>query len=143
MPFEWTSELDCKAIELYKQKGCAVAAEFLEISRSTLYKRLDELGVPRNSRMKRLSYEGMGKRKTTLNPNPITHLTKSLICSAVIRGESERQIAADTNRDIEQIKEVLEECRQSGFYEYIRKNMMTGGNPRSANHSCCRKCSGA
>lgn len=48
------------------------------------------------------------------NQNPVTSATETLVCSAVIRGETVEAIARDTERSLEQVQGVLDRCMASG-----------------------------
>lgn len=57
--------------------------------------------------------------KFKLNPNPITECTKTIVCSAIIRGESVDNLSKDIGRTPEQIQNILAECKANGKYKFI------------------------
>ena len=58
-------------------------------------------------------------RKNTLkeNPNPVTMLTRKLICRYDFEGLNEKQIFALLGRPAQLQKRVIDECKKSGEYE--------------------------
>ena len=76
------------------------------------------------------------------NQNPVTSATETLVCSAVIRGETVEDIARDTERSLEQVQCVLDRCMASGKYDAIRRSMDAGAGFYGRDHSAGRLCAG-
>ena len=119
--------------EHYATGNVREIAEHIGYDARDVYARAKVLGLTR--RRKALSCEqrckiakaAAQKRKIRgANQNPVTSATETLVCSAVIRGETVEDIARDTERSLEQVQGVLDRCMASGKYDAIRRSMDAG-----------------
>ena len=75
-----------------------------------------------------------------INDEPVTSATIAVVYPAYLRGESAEQIAIDTFRTVEQVKEIIEKCERSKKCEFFRnKDDMT--RYYGENHAPMRHCS--
>lgn len=60
------------------------------------------------------------RKRIGKNTYPVTHATRTLICSCALSGYTSEQTAMLTERSIEQVEEILQECKENGWFAMIK-----------------------
>lgn len=145
---EWTPEKEGYLKENYGTGKLVDMAKHLECTEAQIKWKAQRLGLKRTkkrftngiAREKEVSF-GNPKR-IGMNRHEVSKATWTVVCSCAIDGYTPEQTATMTERSVEQIQEILKECKENGYLERIRRNR-TEGLAARYDRSVLRKCSGA
>ena len=107
-------------ISIAKELGCSNATVKAKAKKLGLCKKQKELKDRYSESRKKKCYygpvRGIGKNK-----NEVTNATRTLVCSCALDNVTVHQTALLTSRTDAQIKEILEDCKASGYFDWIKK----------------------
>lgn len=128
--FIWTTEKVAYLTEHYPKGNIAEIAAHLGCSPSQLKTRAQKMGLRREKRFRSNAVSEEQKPKSVYfgnrkrigkNTYPITHATRTLICSCALSGYTSEQTAMLTERSIEQVEEILQECKENGWFAMVKR----------------------
>ena len=123
----WTPEKIAYLEESYATESMADMARHLNCTEAQIKWRAQRMGLRREkkkaARMFSEEREVWFGRPDRIgkNRNPVTDATLTLVCSCALSGYTQEQTAMLTERSKEQVAEVLEECKRTGYYAMVKE----------------------
>lgn len=81
------------------------------------------------------------RKRIGKNTFPVTSATRTLICSCALSGYTAEQTATMTERSIEQVEKVLQECKENGWFAMVQRRQKEIFRQREVRNTG-RECSG-
>ena len=100
--------------EIGRKMGCTKNAVKSVIYKSEFFEKHGR----RKTRVKKAT-PAVRRVKKAYNPNPVTDSTQLLVCTSHYEGDDMRMIADLIGRPMEQIEQILADCRENGYYDLI------------------------
>lgn len=122
----WTTEKLERLSGQYPTAQLEKLAEELECTVQQLVWKANQIGLKREKKVQaRSAKQGelmFGNRKRIgMNTNPVTPATRTLVCSCALSGYTAEQTAIMTERSVEQVEEVLQACKENGWFTMVQK----------------------
>ena len=122
----WTPEKIAYLEEHYPRNSVATIAKYLGCTQAQVKWRVQRMGLrkektfPTNGVPKVRKVRFGNRNRIGMNQSPITDGTRTLVCSCALSGYTIEQTAMLTERSKEQVEEVLEQCKRTGYYAMVK-----------------------
>lgn len=121
----WTTEKLERLSMQYPTAQLKKLADELECTVHQLVWKANKIGLRREKRVqvqqaKQRELMFGNPKRIGKNTYPITPATRTLICSCALSGYTSEQTAMLTERSIEQVEEILQECKENGWFAMVK-----------------------